>query len=81
MSIAPGVVDTEMQIELRDRHMHKMDEPDADKFRNLRKEGKMLKPEQPGNVMARLILNAPAELSGQMFRWDGEEAVAFQDKA
>lgn len=80
MSVAPGVVDTDMQIELRDKHMHKMDTADADKFRSLRSEGKMLKPEQPGNVMARLILYAPTELSGQMFRWDGEEAAAFQDK-
>lgn len=70
ISIAPGVVDTEMQRELRDVHSSSMKEQDAARFHNLHKEGGLLKPEQPGNLMARLVLNAPKELSGRFIRYD-----------
>jgi len=69
LSIAPGVVDTEMQRELRDVHSSSMDEKDAKKFHDLHKEGGLLKAEQPGNVMARLILDPPKELSGEFLSW------------
>ena len=64
LSIAPGVVDTQMQQELRDQHSIAMDKKDAARFHDLHRDGALLKPEQPGNVMARLILNPPKELSG-----------------
>ena len=64
LSIAPGVVDTQMQQELRDQHSSSMDKKDAARFHDLHKDGALLRPEQPGNVMARLILNPPKELSG-----------------
>ena len=69
ISIAPGVVDTEMQRELRDIHSLSMREQDAARFHTLHKEGSLLKPEQPGNLMARLVLNAPKELSGKFIRY------------
>lgn len=65
LSVAPGVVDTDMQKEVRDVHSSLMDEKDAQKFLSLLKDGGLLKPEQPGNVMARLVLNPPKELSGE----------------
>ena len=65
LSIAPGVVNTDMQRELRDVHSSSMDEKDAKRFHDLHKEDKLLKPEQPGNVMARLVLNPPKELTGE----------------
>lgn len=69
LSIAPGVVDTEMQRELRDTHSSLMTEKEAAKFHNLYKEGGILKPEQPGNFMARLVLNPPKELSGEFLKY------------
>ena len=69
LSIAPGVVDTEMQRELRDVHSSSMDEKDAKRFRTLHLEGGLLQPEQPGNVMARLLLDPPKELSGEFLSW------------
>ena len=69
LSIAPGVVDTEMQRELREIHSAVMTEEDTRRFQNLHKEGKLLKPEQPGNVMARIVLAPPFELSGKMMRY------------
>ena len=65
MAIRPGMVDTEMQRELREDLVKSMHEQDAAKFIDAHKEGRLLKPEQPGNVMARLVLNPPNELSGR----------------
>jgi NAD(P)-dependent dehydrogenase (short-subunit alcohol dehydrogenase family) len=67
VSIRPGVVDTDMQVEVRG-HKSVMDEKDAEKFRTLFEEGKLLRPEQPGNVMARLAVGAGKELSGKFLR-------------
>lgn len=65
IAIRPGVVDTDMQTELREIHGSKMQGKDLAKFVNLHKDGALLKPEQPGHVMAKLILGGPRELSGE----------------
>lgn len=58
-----------MQADVRG-HGTVMDSKDAEKFRSLHEEGKLLKPEQPGNVMARLAVGAGTEkaLSGRFLR-------------
>lgn len=68
VSIRPGVVDTGMQKAIREEHYTSMDAEDRDKFAGLHKEGKLLKPEQPGQVMARLVLDAPRDLGGKFLR-------------
>ncbi|KAI9841094.1 MAG: hypothetical protein M1837_000998 [Sclerophora amabilis] len=65
ISIRPGVVDTDMQREIRETHVANMDAQDAEKFGSLKREGKLLKPEQPGYVMAKLVMDARKELSGR----------------
>ena len=65
VSVRPGVVDTQMQVDLRTSHFPKMDPENVKKFATMHEQDTMLKPEQPGNVMARLVLNAPKELSGK----------------
>lgn len=67
VAVRPGVVDTEMQVEVRS-HNKVMDAQDAEKFKTLHETGKILKPEQPGNVMARLVLDAEKELNGKFLR-------------
>ncbi len=67
ISIRPGVVDTEMQVEVR-RNNTVMDDKDAEKFKSLHEDGKLLRPDQPANVMARLVLDAGKELSGKFLR-------------
>lgn len=54
-----------MQRDIREIHLSAMKEQDAAKFLTLHKEGRLLKPEQPGHVMAKLVLRAPRDLSGQ----------------
>lgn len=68
LCIAPGMVDTDMQKELRDVHLSSMKAEDAARFYDAHRGGTLLKPEQPGNVMARLVLDPPKELSGKYLR-------------
>jgi NAD(P)-dependent dehydrogenase (short-subunit alcohol dehydrogenase family) len=67
VSVRPGVVDTDMQVEVRG-HNSVMDAKDVQKFKGLHEDGKLLKPEQPGNVMARLAVQAEKGLSGKFLR-------------
>jgi NAD(P)-dependent dehydrogenase (short-subunit alcohol dehydrogenase family) len=67
VAIRPGVVDTEMQVEVRG-HNSIMDQKDTEKFKSLYEKGELLKPEQPGNVIARLATGAEKGLSGKFLR-------------
>lgn len=78
VSIRPGVVDTDMQVSIRNTHSGAMDEKDAAKFHELKETGGLLKPEQPGNVMAKLAVDAPKEVSGKFLSWDDDALEAFQ---
>lgn len=78
IAVRPGVVDTNMQRDIREVHHKAMDEQDAARFAELKRSGGLLRPEQPGHVMAKLVLEAPLELSGKFVSWDSEEVAAFQ---
>ncbi|GKZ59168.1 hypothetical protein AnigIFM50267_004682 [Aspergillus niger] len=78
ISIRPGMVDTEMQRELREDHATTLEPQMHAKFTTVHKEGKLLKPEQPGHVMAKLVLDAPNELTGKFFTWNDKALEAFQ---
>lgn len=69
VSIRPGMVDTEMQRALREDHATALDAEMHSKFTGVHKDGKLLKPEQPGHVMAKLVLDAPKELSGHFYSY------------
>ncbi|PYH93133.1 short-chain dehydrogenase [Aspergillus ellipticus CBS 707.79] len=78
VSIRPGMVDTEMQRELREVHVNTLEPQMHAKFTTVHKEGKLLKPEQPGHVMAKLVLDAPSKLSGKFLTWNDQALEAFQ---
>ena len=65
IAIQPGVVDTDMQKSIRETHHEKMDAKDVTRFVDLHKSGELLKPAQPGNVMARLALDATKDMTGK----------------
>ncbi len=71
VAIGPGRVDTEMQKEIRDRGApgSVMTEADYTSFVTVFEEGKLKKPEWPGNVIAKLSLAARPELSGKFLRY------------
>ena len=79
LSIRPGVVDTEMQKDIREKHNHAMDASDAAKFKELKETGGLLKPEQPGHVMARLAVEPPRDLTGKFLTWNAEELKSYQE--
>ena len=43
-----------------------------------KREGLLLKPEQPGYVIAALALHAPESLSGEFVKWDDERCREFR---
>ncbi|PLN82627.1 NAD(P)-binding protein [Aspergillus taichungensis] len=78
VSIRPGMVDTDMQRELREDHKTSLEPQVYAKFATVHKDGKLLKPEQPGHVMAKLVLDAPRELTGKFLSWNDQVLDAFQ---
>ncbi|KAL9125196.1 MAG: hypothetical protein Q9217_005567 [Psora testacea] len=77
-AIRPGVVDTDMQRELREVHSAVMDDKDNAKFRDAHRNQTLLQPEQPGDVMARLVIDPDRSLNGQYLSWDGKELSKYQ---
>jgi NAD(P)-dependent dehydrogenase (short-subunit alcohol dehydrogenase family) len=77
--IEPGVVDSDMQKEIREVHHKTMDIADWEKFLDAKEKGTLLRPEQPGNVIAKLVVAAAIEFSGQFLSWNDEVLKDFQD--
>ena len=67
IAIAPGRVDTDMQATLRSQGKDTMAKAAYDSFVQGYETGTLLKPHQPGNVIARLLAKPPKNLSGQFF--------------
>lgn len=78
IALRPGVVDTEMQRDIREKHNTAMAASDAKRFAELKSSGSLLRPEQPGHVMAKLVVNPPTELNGKFLSWDAEELKSYQ---
>ena len=68
LSIRPGVVDTEMQREIREEHAETMGHELHKVFVGYHETGKLLKPDQPGAVIANLVLRGTKQLSGGYYR-------------
>ena len=83
ISIRPGVVDTEMQRDIREKHNTTMLAKDSEKFVGLKRDGGLLRPEQPGHVIAQLA-EAGKEglkgLSGKYLSWNDESLGPFQEQ-
>ncbi|KAJ3156878.1 hypothetical protein HDU86_003413 [Geranomyces michiganensis] len=78
VALRPGVVDTEMQAEIRTRGKEAMGDANHGKFVNLHSSGKLLPPDVPGTVIANLALKATKELSGRFLSWDDKDLAAYQ---
>ncbi|WEW59471.1 short chain dehydrogenase [Emydomyces testavorans] len=80
LAIRPGMVDTQMQEELRSQHVEVLGPKDSERFLTAHKEGKLLPPAKPGRVIAKLAVSAPRELSGKFLSWNSEELKDYQDE-
>lgn len=79
VAIAPGRVDTEMQGVLRSAGKDTMDKPQYDTFTEAFDKGTLLRPDQPGHVMAKFVANPLKELSGKAFSYVSHKPTGHQD--
>ena len=79
IALRPGVVDTEMQAQLRSEGKEIMNGPNYKHFHGLYETSKLVKPEGPAEVIANLSIRADAKLSGQFLSWDSEELARYRE--
>lgn len=73
-SLRPGVIDTEMQREIRESSG--MTEADLAKFQSLKADGQLVAPEIPGRAAAWLALHGPGDRSGEFIEYTDPQIVA-----
>ncbi|AEO65068.1 uncharacterized protein THITE_2111657 [Thermothielavioides terrestris NRRL 8126] len=78
VAISPGRVDTDMQKELREKGGAAMSKEDYETFKSDFEEGRLIKPEQAGGIIAKLAVDAKPGLSGKYFKWDAPELVEYR---
>lgn len=77
ISIAPGVVDTEMQGDIRTKFSANMKDA-AQRFHDLHSSGQLLLPEVPATVLANLAVRGWLdELNGGYFRYSDEKLADY----
>lgn len=70
-----------MQRDIREKHNTAMTAKDAAKFAGFKKDGGLLRPEQPGHVIAKLAVGGVEKgLSGKFLNWNDESLKAFQEE-
>lgn len=69
VSFAPGRVNTDMQAIIREKGKETMAKAQHQSFVDDLEQGKLLRPEQPGNVIAKFVANPLHTLSGQYIRY------------
>jgi len=67
-----------MQVLVRSNGAASMDETDHQAFVRAYAEGKLVKPEDCGHVIAALSLRASKHLSGQFVSWDSDDCKAYR---
>ncbi|KAF9464480.1 hypothetical protein BDZ94DRAFT_1354388 [Collybia nuda] len=79
VAIRPGMVDTNMQTQIRQNGASLMTEKDHQIFKDVHSSGKLVKPEDAGHVIAALALQAHKHMSGRFMSWDSEECKEFKN--
>lgn len=64
ISLDPGMVDTGLHLEVKDELIEAM----GVEFHEAHKDVKLLKPDQPGAVIANLVLKGTKQLSGGRYK-------------
>lgn len=65
VGIVPGMVDTDMSTRVRELYGPAMSQEDHESLIRLYETGQMVKPEQPGAVIAELALQVPLSVRGR----------------
>lgn len=78
ISIAPGVVNTSMQTDIRETFGKNMDEDGLKKFIDLHKNDQLLPPEVPATIYANLAYKGwSKDINGQYLRYNDEELKEY----
>jgi len=77
LAVRPGVVDTAMQVALREQGRAAMEPKAYQRFIDAYAQGALLPPERPGRALAALALHAPLAWSGRFISWDDSEVQAL----
>lgn len=72
IALRPGVVDTEMQTQIRGGG-EAMDPTMLLKFQNMKNDGKLLRPELPAASIGNFAMHPKHSLSGKFISWDAPE--------
>ncbi|OIW31164.1 NAD(P)-binding protein [Coniochaeta ligniaria NRRL 30616] len=80
VSVGPGRVDTDMQKEIRETGKAMDGETHKD-FVAVFETGALLKPEQPGHVIAKLAVEAKTDLNGEYYNWNSTQLAPYREDA
>ncbi|KAK9478869.1 hypothetical protein V1514DRAFT_329997 [Lipomyces japonicus] len=78
-ALDPGVMDTDMQIALREKHGAEMKKSEHDRFIKLKSDHALSPPELPGGVAVNLVLHATKDLSGLAYKFNAAELAGYRD--
>ncbi|KAF5100726.1 hypothetical protein D0Z03_000768 [Geotrichum reessii] len=79
ISIAPGVVDTDMQVQIREKHRSNMSEENHKKFTSLKETGQLLPAHVPANVLANLAIRGQGDdINGKYLRYNSLELDSYK---
>lgn len=79
IALRPGVVDTAMQVTIREEGDEGMAAEKHQQFIQYHEHGVLLPPEKPGRALALLALYAPHEWSGEFMEWDAPRVEALAE--
>ncbi|KAF2971361.1 hypothetical protein GQX73_g2251 [Xylaria multiplex] len=80
VTVSPGKVDTAMQKQIREEGQTGMSPDVHASFVAEHENGRLLNPDQPGTVIAKLAIGATNILTGKHYRWNAAELADFQSK-
>lgn len=79
ISVAPGVVDTSMQTEIRNVHSKHMDSKTAKRFLDLHKNKLLVSPSEPATVLVNLVTQGwDQSVNGKFVRYDDQCMSAYR---
>lgn len=80
ISIAPGVVATNMQKDIREVHSNNMLKEEAKKFKSLFEKKELFPPEVPARVYVNLAVRGfSQDLNGKYFRFNDETLKSYSE--
>lgn len=80
ISVAPGIVDTSMQVDIREKFVGGMSAEQHEKFIGLKESGNLLHPDVPGEVLANLALRGQGDdINGKYVRYNDAILDAYRD--